>query len=80
MKYVLIWLIKIYQKIPGPWHEICKHQPTCSNYAIGVIKEFGFFKGSFFAIKRILKCNPWDKGGYDPIPCSKKKKDGGINI
>ena len=68
MKYILIFLIKIYQKIPGPWHDSCKHQPTCSNYAIGVLNEFGFFKGSYLSIKRIFKCNPWNKGGYDPIP------------
>ena len=73
MKYVLIFLIKIYQKIPGPWHDACRHQPTCSNYTIGVLQEFGFFKGSYLAIKRILKCNPWSKGGYDPIPTNGKK-------
>ena len=72
MKYVLIWLIKLYQRIPGPWHKNCKFQPTCSNYAIGVLYEFGFFKGSYLMIKRILKCNPWNKGGYDPIPLKKR--------
>ena len=68
MKYICIYLIKLYQKIPGPWHNYCKHQPTCSNYAIGVFNEFGFFKGFWLTIKRILKCNPCNKGGYDPIP------------
>ena len=68
MKHILIKLIKLYQKVPGPWHNYCKHQPTCSNYAIGVFYEFGFFKGFYLTIKRILKCNPWNKGGYDPIP------------
>lgn len=68
MKYILIKLIKLYQRIPGPWHDCCKFQPTCSNYAIGVIEKFGFFKGSWLTIKRILKCNPFSKGGYDPIP------------
>lgn len=72
MKYVLIYLIKIYQKIPGHWHNNCKFQPTCSNYAIGVLNEFGFFKGSWLMIKRLIKCNPFSKGGYDPIPCRKK--------
>jgi len=71
MKYILIFLIRIYQKIPVPWHGYCKFQPTCSNYAIGVLEEFGFFKGSFLMIRRILRCNPWSKGGYDPIPCKK---------
>lgn len=73
MKYLCIYLIKIYQKIPGPWHNSCKYTPTCSNYAIGVLSEFGFFKGTYLTIKRILKCNPWSKGGYDPIPCNDKK-------
>ena len=73
MKYIVIGLIKLYQKIPGPWHSSCKHLPTCSNYAIGVLFEFGFFKGTYFTIKRILKCNPWSKGGYDPIPLKEKR-------
>lgn len=68
MKYLVIFLIRIYQKIPGPWHNCCKFQPTCSNYAIGVIEKFGFFKGSWLAIKRILRCNPFSKSRYDPIP------------
>ena len=73
IKNGLIYLIKLYQKIPGPWHGYCKFQPTCSNYAIGVLDEFGVFKGSYLAIKRILRCNPFSKGGYDPVPL---RKDG----
>ena len=73
MKYVMIGLIKIYQKIPGPWHNHCKFQPTCSNYAIGVLDEFGFFKGSYLMIRRILRCNPFSKGGYDPVPSKEIK-------
>ena len=68
MKYVLIWLIRVYQKIPGPWHGYCKFKPTCSNYAIGVLQEFGFIKGTYLSIKRILRCNCFNGGGYDPIP------------
>jgi putative membrane protein insertion efficiency factor len=74
MKYVLIWLIKGYQKIPGPWHSYCKFHPSCSNYALGVLNEFGAFKGTLLTIKRICKCNPWNKGGYDPIPQRNKNK------
>ena len=73
IKNGLIYLIRLYQKIPGPWHGYCKFQPTCSNYAIGVLEEFGVFKGSYLAIKRILRCNPFSKGGYDPVPL---RKDG----
>ena len=52
MKRIVIGLIKLYQRIPGPWHNCCKFQPTCSNYAIGVINEMGLIKGLFFTIKR----------------------------
>ena len=69
MKRILIYLIKIYQKIPGPWHSYCRHIPTCSNYGIEAIEEHGSIKGTFLTIKRILRCNPLNKQyGYDPVP------------
>ena len=68
MKYLLIGIIKIYQLIPGPWHKMCRYNPTCSNYSIEAIKRFGAFKGSILAVKRILRCNPWGGMGYDPVP------------
>lgn len=67
MKYFLIGLIKIYQLIPGPWHKMCRYTPTCSQYAITALIRFGFIKGSFIAIKRLLRCAPWGGFGYDPI-------------
>ena len=67
MKHILIGLINIYQKIPGPWHNACRHYPTCSNYAKEAIMEYGSLKGSFMACKRILRCNPWGTSGYDPV-------------
>ena len=67
MKKILIGLIKIYQKIPGPWHNSCRHIPTCSNYAIEAIDTYGSFKGGIMAFKRILRCNPFTKPGYDPV-------------
>lgn len=67
MKKILINLIKIYQKIPGPWHYYCRHYPTCSNYAKEAIEEYGSIKGTIMAIKRILKCNPFGTSGYDPV-------------
>ena len=74
MNYIAIFLIQVYQKIPGNFHNYCKFRPTCSEYAIGVFREFGFFKGLFLSIKRVIKCNPRSKGGYDPIPIKKKSK------
>lgn len=67
MKKILIVIIKIYQKIPGPWHNACRHKPTCSNYAIDAINEYGMFKGTCLAFKRFLRCNPWGSFGYDPV-------------
>lgn len=67
MKRILITLIKFYQKIPGNFHYSCRHIPTCSNYAIDAINEYGSIKGSFLAIKRILRCNPFFVSGYDPV-------------
>lgn len=68
MKKILISIINLYQKIPGPWHNQCRYYPTCSNYAKEAINEYGALKGSFLAIKRILRCNPLQKSGYDPVP------------
>ena len=68
MKKILIKIIDIYQSIPGPWHNACRHIPTCSEYAKEAINTYGSFKGGFMAIKRILRCNPFSKGGYDPVP------------
>jgi len=71
MKKIMINIIKIYKKHFSIYFEKsgirCKYHPTCSEYAIQAYKKYGFFKGSFLVIKRILKCNPFSKGGYDPL-------------
>ena len=72
LKKILIFFIRVYQRIPGPWHANCRHIPTCSNYAIEAIREHGSIKGSYLSIKRIIRCNPWGISGYDPVP--KKRK------
>lgn len=74
MRKILIFFIRLYQKIPGPWHNKCRHIPTCSNYAIDAINEYGSLKGSYLSIKRILRCNPWGTSGYDPVIKKEKKK------
>ena len=74
MKRILIKLIKWYQKIPGNFHNSCKFIPTCSNYAIEAINEYGCIKGCFLALKRILKCNPFSKGGIDLVPKRSSEK------
>lgn len=68
LKKLSCLLIKIYQKVPGPWHNNCRFYPTCSNYALEALEKYGFFKGWYLAIKRILRCNPWGGSGYDKVP------------
>lgn len=74
MKKILIWIIQLYQKIPFSSHNSCRFVPTCSNYAIEAIERFGSIKGSYLTIRRILRCNPFGKSGYDPVPIKEKKK------
>ena len=62
-------LIRAYQICISPLHRpCCRFTPTCSAYAIEAIQKYGPFKGLYLAIKRILRCNPFCKGGYDPVP------------
>lgn len=73
MKRPLIWLITFYQRaISSHTKPSCKYYPTCSNYAIEAIGRFGAFKGTGLAIWRILRCNPFSNGGFDPVPQKKK--------
>ena len=74
MKYLLISIINLYQKIPFSSHNQCRFIPTCSNYAKEAILTYGSIKGSYLAIKRILRCNPLGPSGYDPVPLKKETK------
>lgn len=76
MKYFLIGLIKIYQMLPFSTHSKCRYTPTCSEYMMEAIIKYGSLKGSFLGIKRILRCNPFGKYGYDPVPDDFYKKKG----
>ena len=71
MKKISIILIKIYQKFLSPifthFGSHCKFYPTCSEYTKQAIKKYGLFKGGIMGIWRILRCNPFSKGGYDPV-------------
>ena len=71
MKKILIFFIKVYKRFISPLFEAhgvkCKYYPTCSEYAKQAIEKYGVIKGSFLSLKRIIKCNPFSKGGYDPL-------------
>lgn len=75
MKKIFIKLIRLYQLYISPLTPpTCRFHPTCSNYAIEAIQEYGAAKGAWLGTKRILKCHPFHKGGFDPVPPSKNKK------
>lgn len=69
MKNLLLFLISIYQKYISPLKRTkCPYIPSCSQYGYEAIQKYGAFKGSLLAVWRILRCNPFSKGGYDPVP------------
>ena len=67
MTKIVIWLINMYQKIPLRSHSSCVFLPTCSEYTKEALKKYGFLKGTFLGIRRVLRCHPWQKNHYDPV-------------
>ena len=68
MKIIAIILIRFYQLFISPlFPPHCRFYPTCSQYALEAVKKYGVFRGGFMSIKRIAKCHPFHKGGYDPV-------------
>ena len=73
MKYLLIGVIRFYQVVISPWlGSTCRFYPSCSHYAKEAIEQHGALKGSWLAIRRIGRCNPWHEGGVDLVPPATK--------
>lgn len=69
LRWVALKLIRFYQVAISPWTPpSCIYVPTCSAYGYLAIEKHGFFKGGMLTAWRILRCNPWAQGGYDPVP------------
>ena len=69
MKRLFLGLIRFYQRYVSPaFPGKCRFLPTCSEYAVEAIQKYGVLKGGFLALRRILRCHPFHKGGYDPVP------------
>ena len=69
MKRILMGLISFYRKHVSPYRPpCCRFIPTCSAYALEAIERYGAVKGGYLAVRRVLKCHPFHKGGYDPVP------------
>lgn len=68
MKKIMIGIIKFYQRNISPLlGSNCRYLPTCSEYSVQAFEKYGFFKGLYLTVFRILRCNPFSKGGYDPL-------------
>ncbi|SDZ65080.1 hypothetical protein SAMN05421736_12511 [Evansella caseinilytica] len=78
MKYVLMAIIRFYQKYISRFTPpTCRFYPTCSQYGVEAIQRFGAWKGGWLTVKRVLKCQPLHPGGFDPVPesdCCRHRK------
>lgn len=70
LRWILLGLIRLYQKTVSPSlpSNTCRFYPSCSHYGYQAIYKHGAWRGAVMAIWRVLRCNPWNPGGYDPVP------------
>ncbi|OIP13712.1 MAG: membrane protein insertion efficiency factor YidD [Caldisericum sp. CG2_30_36_11] len=69
MKKVTLYVLKFYRKYISPLKPpTCIYIPTCSEYAVQTVEKYGALKGGWLAVKRVLRCNPFFKGGHNPVP------------
>ena len=75
MKRALLWLIRFYRSAISPRKPaMCKYIPTCSQYGEEAVERYGALLGGVLALWRVLRCNPFSRGGYDPVPEKRKKE------
>ena len=69
MGRILVALIRAYQLLLSPWWgRQCRFTPSCSNYALEAVERHGAARGTWLAVRRVLRCHPWHPGGFDPVP------------
>jgi len=69
VRKIFVLPIRFYQRFLSPFlPKRCRFYPSCSQYALEAILRYGIFRGSFLALRRLLRCGPWHPGGYDPLP------------
>jgi len=76
----LIGFLRSYRLLISPLYgQVCRFHPTCSAYALGAVERHGAAKGSYLAARRLMRCHPWNAGGYDPVPASTRRHDVGAD-
>ena len=72
MRYLAIAMLKLYKATISKWKggKRCIYTPSCSVYSMEAYERFGFVVGSWMTLKRLLRCAPWGKGGFDPVPAN----------
>ncbi|SOE22334.1 hypothetical protein SAMN06298216_2778 [Spirosomataceae bacterium TFI 002] len=69
MKYIAIFIVRLYQAAISPWYApSCRFNPTCSQYAVEALQKHGLIKGLYLTLNRLRKCHPWGGSGDDPVP------------
>jgi len=69
VRQILLWMIRGYQLVLSPWlGNCCRFYPTCSCYAHAAIETHGALRGTWLALRRVIRCHPFHEGGYDPVP------------
>ena len=67
-RLAVVGLIKLYQLLASPFPSPCRHTPSCSMYTLEAVNRYGVLKGGWLGARRIGRCHPFSKGGYDPVP------------
>lgn len=76
-----MFVIELYRTMISPLRPpCCRFSPTCSQYAVEALTEFGFLRGSWLAVVRLVKCGPWHPGGWDPIPLRCDAADDAVTL
>jgi putative membrane protein insertion efficiency factor len=69
VRLALIGFLRLYRLVISPLYgQVCRFHPTCSAYALGAVEQHGALRGSYLAARRLIRCHPWNAGGYDPVP------------
>ena len=76
MKYLMIAFVRVWRALISPLYgDVCKYHPSCSTYGLEALRVHGAVKGSWLIVRRLVRCNPWSLGGYDPVPGTQAHRD-----